>query len=339
MESSVAPIRGPDGAHAGYIGLMREISPTEESAPVKHRFDWESEDRFRDLAEKSLSLTGVFLIQDGLFRYANSRFAETFGYTVEELMDRKGPQDLIPIEEWHELEREIASRLSDEASTTAHKEFRGVTKAGEVIYVEVYGSLMTVDGRPAVIGTLLDITKRKQAEERLRKAEEKYRNIFENSVLGIYQTTADGRYLSANSSVARIHGYDSPEELMRTVTDVGQFYVSEECRAEFNRLMAEQGFVEAFEAEMRRKDGTVNWVSLSMRAVNDEEGNVIYFEGTLQDITERKKLESQLLQSQKMEAIGTLAGGVAHDFNNLLMGIQGYTSLMLFNMDHGKRAL
>ena len=122
---------------------------------------------------------------------------------------------------------------------------------------------------------------------------------------------------------------------MRTVTDVGQFYVSEECRAEFNRLMAEQGFVEAFEAEMRRKDGTVNWVSLSMRAVNDEEGNVIYLEGTLQDITERKKLESQLLQSQKMEAIGTLAGGVAHDFNNLLMGIQGYTSLMLFNMDQG----
>ena len=122
---------------------------------------------------------------------------------------------------------------------------------------------------------------------------------------------------------------------MRTVTDIGQFYVSEERRAEFNRLMRQQGFVEGFEAEMRRKDGSINWVSLSTRAVHDEEGNVIYFEGTLQDITERKRLESQLLQSQKMEAIGTLAGGVAHDFNNLLMGIQGYTSLMLLNMDQG----
>jgi PAS domain S-box-containing protein len=312
------------------FGLVRTEKDDEAR---EEEFRKESENEFRNLAEKSLSLTGIFLVQDGLLRYVNSKFAETFGYTVEELKDRMRPEDLVRPEEWRELEAQIGSELPGNEPLPVHEELSGTTKGGDVIYVELYGSLTTVNGRPAIIGTLLDITKRKGAEERLRKAEEKYRNIFENSVLGIYQTTADGRFLSANSSVARILGYDSPEELMRSVADIGQFHVSEERRAEFNRLMRQQGFVEAFETEMRRKNGSINWVSLSTRAVCDEEGNTVYLEGTLQDITEQKRIESQLLQSQKMEAIGTLAGGVAHDFNNLLMGIQGYTSLMLFNMD------
>jgi PAS domain S-box-containing protein len=317
------------------IANQRRSTPVEEETPRETEVARQPGDEFRSLAEKSLSLTGVFLVQEGRFRYANARFAETFGYTCEELVDRMGPQDLVDLKEWHELEEQIAAESTGSEPVPVQKEFRGVTKDGESIYVELYGSLTKVNGKTAVIGTLLDVTKRKGAEERLRKAEEKYRNIFENSVLGIYQTTSDGRFLSANSSVARIHGYDSPEELMRSVADIDQFYANDERRAEFRRIMRQHGFVEGFEAEMRRKDGSINWVSLSTRAVHDEEGNTIYYEGTLQDITERKRLESQLQQSQKMEAIGTLAGGVAHDFNNLLMGIQGYTSLMLLNINQG----
>ena len=328
--------KAPESGVEGRDGLTRRAAQTDREVAGGREPEKEPVSEFRKLAERSLSLTGIFLIQDGLFRYVNSRFAEIFGYTVEELVDRKGPQDLVPLKEWHELEEQIEDELPGSESVPVQRELQGRTKDGDLIYVELYGSLTRVNGKTAVIGTMLDITKRKGAEERLRHAEEKYRNIFENSVLGIYQTTPDGRFLSANSSVARIYGYDSPEELMRTVTDIGQFYVSEERRSEFNRIVREQGFVEGFEAEMRRKDGSVNWVSLSTRAAHDEEGNTIYFEGTLQDITERKRLESQLQQSQKMEAIGTLAGGVAHDFNNLLMGIQGYTSLMLLKMNQGQ---
>ena len=320
-----------DSAAAGYSGLMRA---GQGDAKKEEEFRG-SENEFRTLAEKSLSLTGVFLIQEGFIRYANSRFAETFGYAVKELVDRKKPQDLLPPGEWSDLERQMETEGSIDKPVLVHREFRGITKGGEVIYVEIYSSLTTADGRPAIIGTLLDITKRKTAEEMLRKAEEKYRNIFENSTLGIYQTTQDGRFLAANHSVARIHGYDSPEELMKSVTDIGQFFVSKDRRAEFNQLMQEQGFVEGFEVEMRRKDGSVGWVSLSTCSVSDGPENGAYYEGTLQDITARKNFESQILQSQKMEAIGTLAGGVAHDFNNLLMGIQGHTSLMLFTMDKG----
>ena len=270
IATGTAPAETPESAAAGSVGsagAARQGDAAREEAPKR-----EPENEFRNPAEKSLSLTGIFLIQDGLFRYVNSRFAEAFGYAVEELIDRMSPQDLVPPGEWREMEQQIGDEPSVNDRLPAHKEFRGKTKGGDVIYVEVYGSLTTVNGRAAVIGTLLDITKRKGAAERLRMAEEKYRSIFEHSVLGIYQTTADGRFLSANSSVARIHGYDSPEELMRSVTDIGQFYVSEERRAEFNRLMRQKGFVEAFEAEMRRKDGSINWVSLSTRAVTTKRG-------------------------------------------------------------------
>jgi PAS domain S-box-containing protein len=146
--------------------------------------------------------------------------------------------------------------------------------------------------------------------------------------------TAEGEFISANQALAHIHGYTSPEELMAAITDSGrQLYVDEERKFELWQQLREHGSVEGLESEMRKKDGSQNWVSLSAHAVRDDHNNILYFEGIVQDITERKKLESQLMESQKMEAIGTLAGGVAHDFNNLLMGIQGYTSLMLFNLN------
>ena len=189
------------------------------------------------------------------------------------------PPDLGWPDEWSDPDRLAKKEPEGEGELTVHEEFRRVAKNGRSIYVELLGSSTTAHGRPAIIGTLLDITKRKEAEERLRNAEEKYRNIFENSVLGIFQTTPDGRFLSANHSAARIHGYDSPEELMKTVTDIGQFYVSKERRAEFDRLMREQGFVEGFEVEMNRKDGAINWVSLSTRAVRDYQGKFDLFRG------------------------------------------------------------
>ena len=331
IASSTAPIVGVNQEVAGYVGSMREISQGGGSETGGQ----ESDHQLRRLAEKTLSLTGIFIIQNGFFKYVNLRFAQAFDYEVEELIDRMRPQDLGWPDAWSDPDRLTAKEPQGEEEPTVHEEFRGLAKNGRAIYVEVHGSSTTAHGRAAIIGTLLDITKRKEGEERLRNAEEKYRNIFENSVLGIFQTTPDGRFLSANHSVARILGYASPEELMRTVADMGQFYVSQERRAEFDRLMRERGFVEGFEAEMNRKDRTMNWVSLSTRAVRDDRGNTIYFEGTVEDITERKRIEAELLQAQKMEAIGTLAGGVAHDFNNLLMGIQGYTSLMLFKLKQG----
>lgn len=122
----------------------------------------ESEVKFRDLTEKSL--VGIYLIQDGVFKYVNPKLAEILGYAVKELIEKKGPKDLALPEDWPIIEENIRKRISGEIESTNYQ-FRCITKNKEVIYVEVYGSRTMYEGRPAVIGTLLDITERKLAEE------------------------------------------------------------------------------------------------------------------------------------------------------------------------------
>ncbi len=137
---------------------------------------------------------------------------------------------------------------------------------------------------------------RKQAEEAQRKAEAKYRSIFENAIEGMFQTTVDGHYISANPALARIYGYDSPEDLIQNLTNIPeQLYVNISQRQRFIQLMGEQGQVSAFEYQIYRKDSSIIWISENCRAVRDSEGNVVYYEGTVEDITQRKKAEEKLL--------------------------------------------
>ncbi|MDW8366286.1 MAG: PAS domain S-box protein [Abditibacteriales bacterium] len=133
---------------------------------------------------------------------------------------------------------------------------------------------------------------RRRAEVRLRQAEEKYRSIFENAVEGIFQSTPDGRILTANPALARIWGYDSPEELITTLTDVEhQLYVNPAQRATLKRLIEEHNVVRGFEFQVKRKDGSIAWMLENVRAVRDASGVVLYYEGTIEDITARKRME------------------------------------------------
>jgi two-component system cell cycle sensor histidine kinase/response regulator CckA len=181
---------------------------------------------------------------------------------------------------------------------------------------------------------MADITERKKEEEALRESEEKYREIFENAVEGIYQTTPEGQYLNANPAIARILGYESPAELMAAISDVGrQIYVDSSRRLEVKRLLLEHGIVRDFEAQFVRKDKNTLWGLINANVIRDEEGNVLSYQGYVMDITEKKRLENQLRHARKMEAIGTLAGGIAHNFNNLLLVIQEYVSMMISDID------
>jgi PAS domain S-box-containing protein len=129
--------------------------------------------------------------------------------------------------------------------------------------------------------------------EALRRAEQKYRSIFENATEGIFQTTPDGRYLSANPALARMYGFDSPEELLVALTDISrQLYVQPGRRAEFTLAMQQYEKVLEFESQIYRRDGSIIWISESARAVHDEvTGELLYYEGMVQDITLRKCAE------------------------------------------------
>jgi len=134
---------------------------------------------------------------------------------------------------------------------------------------------------------------RKEAEEQIRRSERKFRSLFENAVVGIYRSTPDGRFLMANQTLARINGYSSVEELMALDIPT-QIYLNPEDRERFKRLMVERGFVADYRYPIKRKDGSIGWVTKWARAVKDDSGKVLYYEGFVLDITEQVQMEQRL---------------------------------------------
>jgi PAS domain S-box-containing protein len=145
----------------------------------------------------------------------------------------------------------------------------------------------------------------KEKNEALRITEENYRSIFENALEGIFQSSPDGRFISVNPAMARIYGYDSPEEMIANITEISsQIYVDPHGRDEFQRRLDEYGNVHDWEYQVYRQDGSIIWVEEDTRAVYDTTGKILYYEGIIQDITERKFKEEQIkrqLEELKIE--------------------------------------
>jgi PAS domain S-box-containing protein len=146
------------------------------------------------------------------------------------------------------------------------------------------------DGSMSKMAMIQDVTKEKLMEEALKESEARYRGIFENAVIGIFQSSPEGRLLSVNPAMARMYGFDSPEEMITAITDLGhQLFVHPEEREEYKRLMAAAGVVQGREYQLYRKDGSTFWISVTARAVRDETGAISYYEGFIQDITHRQQ--------------------------------------------------
>ncbi len=151
-----------------------------------------------------------------------------------------------------------------------------------------------------VAGIVRDITEHKQDRDALVEAIETCRSIFENAVMGIFQTTPDGRFIFVNRSLARTYGYDSAQEMIDTVTNIGtEIYVNPEDRVRFLELLEREGVAQKLELPCYQKDKSIVWVAVNARAVRDAEGNTARFEGTIEDITDRKNFETALKESEE----------------------------------------
>jgi len=185
---------------------------------------------------------------------------------------------------------------------------------------------------------------RKQSEKALCEAEAKYRSIFEHSNDGIFQNTSEGRFLSANPALARILGFDSPEELIRERGDIErQGYANPVMRDKFKQALEENGFISNFEYEVFRKDGAKIWVAESARIVRDAEGRVLYYEGSVQEITERKRAEAelenihkQLVEASRRGGMAEIATNVLHNVGNVLNSVNVSAGLIVESMRNSK---
>lgn len=168
---------------------------------------------------------------------------------------------------------------------------------------------------------------KRKAEEKLRESEERYRNLYNNAAIGIYRMTPNGEILFANPHLVKMLGFSSYESLAARSAEDSDFALNHRSQGFENTLHGEQE-VRGVESKWRRSDGTEIFVRENVRVFYNDDGSVDYYDITAEDITEQRGLQAQLLQSQKMEAIGQLAGGVAHDFNNMIGVILGFAMMI-----------
>ena len=233
---------------------------------------------------------------DSRYTYVNDAACRILGYSRDELLSLT-VSDVAPrrtADEWPNAWAEFKRR----GFTTYETLLR--TKSGRDVEVEISVSYMGLGRKEFLCSFVRDISQRKRQELALRHAEEKYREIFENAVVGIFQTHPQGHILAVNRALADMFGYESPDEFMEKVRNLStQLYADPARRKDFLHLLQQLGVARNFEFEARRKDGSSVWVSANARTARDAQGKILYYEGTLSDITERKVAEAQLRRAEE----------------------------------------
>ncbi len=257
----------------------------------------ESEGRFRHLAENMRDIVCIVSLDGRKTLFINTAFERITGRTCRSLYDQPSCLDLIHPEDRAQAVTALFQQVLEKHEGDA--EFRIVRPDGAIRWMRCRAfSILQDSGGDNQVGCVAeDITERKKAVEALQEAETKYRAIFENSVEGIFRSTEDGRFLAANPALARIYGYDNPPDLIRGITNIErQVYVDPRRWHEFLRLIRQNDAVSGFEAQQWRKDGRLIEVTATARAIRDSTGKLIYLEGAVQDVTERKRAEEALRQ-------------------------------------------
>jgi len=258
----------------------------------------ESEERYRFLLRNTPDYVARYSIT-GILLFGSDSMYHMIGYKPEEIIGTSGFDRVHPDDR-----PQVQAKLKEAVkSDRAHKvQYRTLCKDGGYKWVEMSGEVVHNDqtGQDEVVAVVRDINERKRAEEELRESEERYRSLFENSVMGISQALPNGRLMAANTSYAQMCGYANVEEMLVEVSHVGQqLYANPAEREEVLHILAEKGTMKPKEIAIVRRDGTPFTVLVGTREIRDSHGNLLYYQAEHIDITEHKRAEHELQQSEE----------------------------------------
>jgi len=275
------------------------------------------------------SVPGLLYLYDdtGLLIRWNKQHEILTGYSAQELSRMHVP-------DWFKDDQSTMDRINRALERvmldgSAYEEAEMQTKSGNKILFYLTGVRLEIEGRRYFTGIGIDITERKRAEEALRNLEKSNRELIEYAPLGIFQSSPEGRCLSANIRLAEISGYESVKDFIDSMQDIGlKHYVNRNDRIEILKTLESQPAIST-EVKLFRKDGSIMWGALSMRAVRDSKGNLLHYEGFISDITERRKNEERL--SESLHEKDVLLKEIHHRVKN---NLQIISSLLNLQAEH-----
>jgi hypothetical protein len=291
LATTASVLKDSFGNVTGAIETIRDITERKRMEQALS----ESENKFKTFSEQSL--TGMYLLQDAAFRYVNPRMAQMFGYTVEEYLKMPLNAMICP-EDVGKVEEQIAKRMSGEVEAV-HYTFRGLHKSGQVLFLEVYGSVIVYGGRPATMGNLLDITSRVRAEQELLKQHELQRVLLSTIPAYVYIKDTNSTYLAANKEFGELSA--TPENEIPGKTDYDFFpkKVAEAFRATDAQIFATGEARLNYEERGTDSEGNEVWFTTSKCPFYGPNREIAGLVGICADITERKRSELALQKSEE----------------------------------------
>ncbi|TFG23262.1 MAG: PAS domain S-box protein [Promethearchaeota archaeon] len=290
----------------------------------------ESEEKFRTITEQSLM--GVTIIQDNKVQYINQQFAELSGYTIDEAksLQLKEIYEVIHPEDRKMVMEQFMKKQEGSQDVTNHYQYRIIKKTREIVWLDNFSKTINFMGRPADLVTVIDITERKLAEERLKESQEKYKNMINDLDLGFFQAKWDGTILNVNPAFRMIMGYSQSEDLIGK--KISFFFKNPEDQKKYSEELLKNNIVDNYIIHGKNLYGEELILQTDSHLKRDEKGNPIEIEGTLVDITEKFKLEQKLKLSEERYRFlfeNSPLAIILSDFNGVIREINPATEKLI----------